>query len=98
MIYPTVLRGYEVSTPTPSGDQDADTAVNFSSHEQMESATDPLLNAWYDTNPAGEIGDKCDFIFGPRNQNGSDVILNNHPYIVQEEWDNAKSACVLQGP
>lgn len=98
MMYPTVLPGCLLSNPTPSGDQDADTTVNFSSHEQMEAATDPLLNAWFDTNLGGEIGDKCDFVFGVRGPNGSDMTLNKHLYIVQKEWDNAKSACVLKGP
>lgn len=37
---------------------------NVTSHEQMESATDPLLNAWLDSQ-GQEIGDKCNFTFGP---------------------------------
>jgi hypothetical protein len=98
MIYPTVLAGCDVSTPTPHNDQDADSEANFSSHEQMESATDPLLNAWYDTNLGGEIGDKCDFVFAPRGPRGGDIDLNNNHFILQEEWSNAKSGCVIKGP
>ena len=37
---------------------DADQTINVTSHEQMEAATDPLLNAWYDS-LGNEIGDKC---------------------------------------
>ena len=85
---------------SPNHDFDSDSTINVTSHEQMEAATDPLLNAWFDSQ-GFEIGDKCDFIFGPTKSFGGDVKLPNktgHPYEVQEEWDNAKSACVLSGP
>lgn len=76
---------------------DADLTINVTSHEQMEAATDPLLNAWYD-NQGAEIGDKCAWTFGPRGSNGGDVTWNGHSYLVQREWDNAKTGCVLTGP
>lgn len=85
---------------SPNKDFDSDSTINVTSHEQMEAATDPLLNAWFD-NQGFEIGDKCDFIFGPTKSFGGDVRLPNktgNPYEVQEEWDNAKSSCVLRGP
>jgi hypothetical protein len=63
----------------------------------MEAATDPLLNAWYDAS-GNEIGDKCVWKFGTRNSSGADVVWNGHGYIVQKEWDNHKSRCVLAGP
>src|SRR5581483_2814913 len=44
--------------PYPN-DRDADLTINVTSHEQMEAATDPLLNGWYDSSLNGEIGDKC---------------------------------------
>ncbi len=76
---------------------DADQTINVTSHEQMEAATDPLLNAWIDpTNPnGGEIGDMCAWTFGPGNLQGTDVLWNKNPYIVQEEWSNAISGCTL---
>jgi hypothetical protein len=76
---------------------DADQTINVTSHEQMEAATDPLLNAWLDS-AGNEIGDKCAWIFGPLNSSGGDVTWNGHSYIVQKEWDNHRSACVLSGP
>jgi hypothetical protein len=76
---------------------DADQTINVSSHEQMEAATDPLLNAWYDYY-GNEIGDKCAWIFGSLNGSGGDVTWNGHSYIVQKEWDNARRGCVLSGP
>ncbi len=76
---------------------DADQTINVTSHEQMEAATDPLLNAWYDYS-GNEIGDKCAWIFGSRNSQGADVVWNGHGYIVQKEWDNHRGGCVLSGP
>jgi len=76
---------------------DADQTINVSSHEQMEAATDPLLSAWYDSS-GNEIGDKCAWKFGTRNSSGADVVWNGHGYILQKEWDNHKSSCVLSGP
>jgi hypothetical protein len=76
---------------------DADQTINVTSHEQMEAATDPLLNAWYDYS-GNEIGDKCAWIFGSINSYGGDVTWNGHTYIVQKEWDNYRNGCVLSGP
>ncbi len=81
---------------SPNND-DADQTINVTSHEQMEAATDPLLNAWIDSG-GQEIGDKCAWQFGPINPDGSDVNWNGDPYIVQQEWDNNVSGCVLTGP
>jgi Ricin-type beta-trefoil lectin domain-like len=82
---------------SPNSD-DADQTINATSHEQMEAATDPypIVNpAWQDTTNKVEIGDLCAFTFGPGNPQGADVLLNNNPYIVQQEWSNAISGCTL---
>jgi hypothetical protein len=71
---------------------DADQTINVTSHEQLEAATDPGLNAWFDVHGA-EIGDKCVWTFGARNAQGADVVWNRHPYIVQREWSNARRGC-----
>ncbi|HEY3992755.1 MAG TPA: hypothetical protein VGM01_07715 [Ktedonobacteraceae bacterium] len=73
---------------------DADAAIDNISHEQMESATDPLGNAWIDAD-GNEIGDKCVNDFGPLNASGGDVMWNHHPYLVQKEWDNQTGSCRL---
>jgi hypothetical protein len=85
---------------SPNHDIDADAAVNLTSHEQMELATDPEGTGWFDPTGFfnGEIADKCAREFGPLDAGGADIALNGHPYIVQEEWDNAVSGCVLSGP
>jgi hypothetical protein len=84
----TNLSACGVST-SPNHDFDADSTINFTSHEQMEAATDPHLNALYDL--AGyDIVDKCAWQFGTTNSQGGDVVWNG--------WDNARRGCVLSGP
>jgi hypothetical protein len=82
---------------SPNHDSDADSSINVASHEQMEGATDPLLNAWYDSQ-GSEIGDKCSWEFGPTGADGGNVTWNGHRYLVQEEWNNQSGGCALSGP
>ncbi len=79
---------------SPNNDFDSDSAIDWMSHEQMESVTDPTNTAWLDKNNY-EIGDKCNFVFGPvtLDNNTANQEWNGHFYIVQEEWSNATSAC-----
>jgi hypothetical protein len=76
----------------------ADETINVASHEQNESITDPLINAWYDS--AGyEDGDKCAWIFGSPVGTAPDgatynQMINGHFYYLQQEWNNAGSNCV----
>ena len=84
---------------SPNRDAAADAEISITSHEQMEAATDPEASGWF--GPGGlfdEIGDKCVGVYGPLNEDGADVFFKGHPYIVQEEWDNAVAGCVLSGP
>jgi hypothetical protein len=93
-----LARCYGLSS-SPNHDADADAEISITSHEQMEAATDPEASGWF--GPGGladEIGDKCVGVYGPLNKDGADVFFKGHPYIVQEEWDNAVSGCVLSGP
>jgi hypothetical protein len=86
-------------TPTsPNNDAAADAAINVTSHEHMETATDPILTGWYETNLSGEIGDKCAFVYGGVDGQGANVTLNGHPYIVQKEWSNTGLTCALSLP
>ncbi len=83
--------GIQTGKPTPNG-ADTDAEISVASHEMVETVTDPLLNAWYDASGA-EIGDKCAYTYGPLAANGSDITINAHPYIVQEEFSNAALGC-----
>jgi len=82
---------------TEPNNDDADLTINVSSHEEIETATDPLLNAWFDRS-GNEIGDKCNFTFGPLNAQNGDLTVNGHTYEVQREWDNHQGRCVMSGP
>jgi hypothetical protein len=75
--------------PWPSGD-DADAELNLISHEQIESITDPLVNAWFDGG-FQEVADKCVGDFGP-NGGFNEQIGTGH-YYLQEEWSNENHAC-----
>jgi hypothetical protein len=85
--------GIQSGSGTPNG-ADTDAEISIASHELMETVTDPMLNAWFDASGA-EIGDKCAYTYGPTSSNGSDLTVNGHPYIVQEEFDNANLGCSI---
>jgi len=83
----------------PNGD-DADATINVVSHEHNESITDPLGTAWFDFY-GYENGDKCAWNFGyalGRTSYGMyNQVIGSGKYYVQQEWSNARRACVLQG-
>jgi hypothetical protein len=85
----------------PNGNSAIDAELNITSHEQIESVTDPFLDAWY--GPGGvsdEIGDKCAFNLGTRRYLGGQAnqLLKGHYYILQTEWNNARFGCTSTGP
>src|SRR5205085_2403588 len=58
--------------------------------------TDPQGDGWFYVDGKGEIGDLCNFDVGTkRASDGSNVNLNGHPYLIQQEWSNADGGCVL---
>ena len=83
-VYPVVQ--------TPNGNADADTEVSPTSHEVMESITDPdTVTGWYDSS-GFENGDECAYIFGtPSGTDGAlyNQTINGHHYLTQEEFSNA---------
>jgi hypothetical protein len=101
-------------TPTTQGMTDAQHALNtelsVTAHEMFESNTDPNLNAWFGTGGLDdEIGDKCNFFFGPTlpdpyptnpYPNGVNIVLHGDGYEIQTQWSNNNvSGCVKRyGP
>jgi hypothetical protein len=76
---------------SPNGNPDADTEISPTSHEIMESITDPdTETGWYDQF-GFENGDECAYIYGPTygapGQLYNQVIHGDH-YITQEEFSN----------
>ncbi len=81
---------YGDDTTWPNG-QGVDISLDVTSHEQFEAYTDPFQDAWFDDvdGGAGENGDKCNFNYGPYESDGTNLVLNGHPYQLQREWSNA---------
>jgi hypothetical protein len=81
---------------SPNGNA-ADAVLNNVAHEQNESMSDPLGNAWYDAS-GREIADKCHLTFGaPRGATSYgqyNQFINGNPYWLQELWSNRAGACV----
>jgi hypothetical protein len=58
--------------------------ANVSAHELSEARTDPMINAWYDSQ-GQENGDKCAWSFNVPNV----TFSNGTKWMVQGEWSNA---------
>jgi hypothetical protein len=69
-----------------------DVVLSTTSHEMIESNTDPLINAWLDTNGA-EIGDKCAYNYGYAAPDGTDLVLNGFGLQIQQEFSNDVDGC-----
>jgi hypothetical protein len=66
-----------------------DTLTEVSSHELCEAITDPAGSTWRADNVLGpnEIGDICNF-----------QAARLGGYLIQSEWSNEQSACVIAPP
>jgi hypothetical protein len=83
--------GFLGGLQSPNHNLDADTEISPTSHEVMESITDPnVFNGWFDA--AGyENGDECAYVWGPTagDQGGLyNQVINTHDYLTQEEFSN----------
>jgi hypothetical protein len=75
----------------PNGDAQADAMVSVVAHELEEAASDPQLNAWYDSTGA-ENADKCAWTFGatyPANGAAANMKIGTRDYLIQRNWLNA---------
>jgi hypothetical protein len=74
---------------SPSGNPNADVEISPTSHEIMESITDPdTATGWYD-NAGFENGDECAYVYGPSyGKPGAlyNQVIHNHIYLTQEEF------------
>jgi hypothetical protein len=86
-------------TPSPNGHPVTDAVTDVVSHEITEAITDPLLNAWF-TAQGNEIGDLCNFVYGPNTWDGGNANQwwNGHFYELQMEFDNHSLSCQQVGP
>lgn len=76
---------------SPNGNPDADTEVSPTSHEIMESITDPdTQTGWYDSS-GYENGDECAYVYGPTKGTPGALYnqtINHDHYLTQEEFSN----------
>jgi hypothetical protein len=87
---------YSPST-TPHSQLDVDWEIVILSHEFFEAVTDPLrYSRAYHHPRVREVGDICNnMVGGFIAPDGSNVLLNGHPYLVQEIWSNGINGCAL---
>ena len=97
---PTCQTGVETS---PNGDALADAETSPTVHEQIEAATDPLLNAWFDAS-GNEIGDLCAYNYGtntwtnPANGITANQSWNGWYFEDQQMYNNHTASCTQVGP
>jgi hypothetical protein len=76
---------------SPNNNPDADTEISPSSHEIIESMTDPDTNSgWYDLF-GNEIGDECAYRYGTTSGTPGALynqVINGHRYITQTQFSN----------
>jgi hypothetical protein len=83
------------STVSPNNNVGADGMISVIAHEIEEAASDPDLNAWYDT-AGNENGDKCAWNFGTTSTLPSGAKYNQtmgtRNYLIQQNWVNVAPA------
>jgi len=91
----------QAQTPGPNGSTGADGMASIIAHEVEEAASDPELNAWYDTR-GYENADKCAWTFGTTYPSGgaqANMNLGGKDFLIQRNWVNANGGyCALQYP
>jgi hypothetical protein len=92
----------EAQTTSPNGNAGADGMASIIAHELEEAATDPDLNAWYDTR-GQENADKCAWTWGTTSTLSSgakyNMTLGARNYLIQQNWVNASGGyCAKQYP
>ncbi len=74
----------------------ADPAISTVSHEQIETVTDPLGDAWLDA-AGNEIADLCITSYGAAlggtGTGAWDDVIDGGHYYLQEIWSNTASSC-----
>ncbi|WP_321474440.1 hypothetical protein [uncultured Paludibaculum sp.] len=98
------LNGCAAQTISPNGNAGVDGMISVIAHELEEAATDPNLNAWYDSSGA-ENADKCAWTFGSTLTllpSGAyyNMTLGSRNYLIQRNLDATNSKCYvsLHGP
>lgn len=88
---------------SPNDNPGVDGMASVIMHELEEAATDPDLNAWWQTSTGMENADKCAWTFGTQltAPNGSKYNVQWGPrkFLIQQNWVNANGGkCAMQYP
>lgn len=74
---------------SPNFDLGMDSVADSLIHELAETASDPIINAWF-TFTGEEMADVCNFNYGPTfpapNRSHANVKFGNRDYLVQQLW------------
>jgi hypothetical protein len=84
---------------SPNGNAGVDAMISVVAHELEEAATDPQLNAWYDSSGA-ENADKCAWTFGgaqTQASNGSyyNMTIGGLNFLIQRNLDATDNKCYV---
>jgi hypothetical protein len=92
------VRSLCAAQSTFPNDRAGDIEASMTSHEQLESLTDPLLSGWWDSNGL-EVADKCAYDTSGSTFDGgiANELWAGHFYALQTEWDNGTASCVPGG-
>jgi len=93
------LGSCSVQSTSPNGDAAVDAMASVMSHELEEAASDPNLNAWYDSS-GNENADKCAWNFGSTYSapggGQANMKLGTRDFLIQQNWLNANGGgCAL---
>lgn len=93
------LSGCAAQTISPNGNAGVDGMISVIAHELEEAATDPNLNAWYDSSGA-ENADKCAWTFGSNLAllpSGAyyNMTLGSRNYLIQRNLSAADNKCYV---
>ncbi len=97
------LNACAAQSTSPNDNPGVDGMASVIMHELEEAATDPDLNAWWQTSTGMENADKCAWTFQPTQTapNGSlyNVQWGSRKFLIQRNWVNANGGyCSLQYP
>ena len=82
---------------SPNGNSAVDSAVSVIAHELMETATNPLGTAWYNSD-GDENGDVCNWNFVNQVYSGGyyyNLVVNGLRYNVQANYNLGSKTCTM---
>jgi len=82
---------------SPNGNAAVDSAVSVIAHELMETATDPMINAWYNSD-GDENGDACAWNFVNSIYSSGyyyNLVVNGKKYYVQANYNLGSQTCTM---